>query len=235
MLDARGAHVGQEADRVVGQDLVVPLADGRLHERLIGVGRRSLELGPAHHDAVVGLADHVQQHVGVLVLRPQRPFALRVGVGRDVERVEQLRAPDVVRDVLGERGVDLVQHVLPVEQRPHLADRLITYPGNHAAGVVEDGVDRVPLGPPVVAGARRARGGGARLRRLLVGVGQQVPGAIFAGQVVDPRAHVHHGRERRMRRDVRDLLPVDPHLPAVAERLEVVLAGSQHFSFLSFR
>jgi hypothetical protein len=37
-----------------------------------------------------------------------------------------------------------------------------------------------------------------------------------------------------MRRDVRDLFPVDPHLPAVAERLEVVLASSQHFSFLSF-
>jgi len=31
-----------------------------------------------------------------------------------------------------------------------------------------------------------------------------------------------------MRRDVRDLFPVDPHLPAVTERLEVVLASSQH-------
>ena len=235
MLDARSAHVGQEADRVVGEDLVVPLADGRLHERLVGVGRRGLELGAAHHDAVAGLADHVQQHVGVLVLRPTGPVALRVGVGRDVERVEQLGAPDVVGDVRGERRVDLVQHVLPVEQRPHLADRLVAHPGDHAAGVVEDGVDRLPFGPPVVAGARRARGGGAALGGLVVGVGQQVRGAGLVAEIVDPRADAHHRRERRVRGDVRDLLAVDPHLPAVAERLDVVLAGSQHCSFLGFR
>ena len=152
-----------------------------------------------------------------------------------MERVEQLGAPDVLGDVRGERRVDLVQHVLPVEQRPHLADGLVAHPGDHAAGVVEDGVDRVPFGPPVVAGARRARGGGAALGRLLVGVGQQAGGPGLVGQIVDPRADAHHRRERRVRGDVPDLLAVDPHLPAVAERLDVVLAGSQHFSFLGSR
>jgi hypothetical protein len=142
VLDPRRTHVGEEADRVVAEDLVVPVTDGRLDKRLIGVGRRGLELGPAHHDPVVGLTDHVQQHVGVLVLRSDRTVAFRVGVGRDVKRVEQLRAPDMMGDVLGELGIDLVQYVLPVEQRPHLADRLVTHPGDHAAGFVEDGVDR---------------------------------------------------------------------------------------------
>src|SRR6185437_13032953 len=54
-------------------------------------------------------------------------------------------------------------------------------------------------------------------------------------QIVDPRADAHHLRERRVRRDVPYLLAIDPHLPAVAERLDVVLAGSQHFSFLGSR
>jgi hypothetical protein len=38
-----------------------------------------------------------------------------------------------------------------------------------------------------------------------------------------------------MRGHVLDLFTVDPHLPAVAERLDVILASSQHFSFLGFR
>ncbi len=108
MLDARSAHVGEEADRVIAQDLVVPFADGRLYERLIGVGGRGLELCAPHDDAIVGLARHVQQNVGVLVLRPESTVALRVGVGRDVERVEQLRTADVTGDVRRESRVDLV-------------------------------------------------------------------------------------------------------------------------------
>ena len=40
---------------------------------------------------------------------------------------------DVAGDVLGELGIDLVEHVLAVEQRPHLADRLVADPGDDAA------------------------------------------------------------------------------------------------------
>ena len=134
-------HVGDEADRVLGELGVAPVADRRLHERLVGVGRRRLELGPAHDDAGVGLGDDAQEHVGILVLRAAGAVALGVGVGRDVERVGQRGVADVVADVLGVGRVDLVQHVLAVEERPHLADRLVADAGDDAADVVEDGVD----------------------------------------------------------------------------------------------
>ena len=119
------AHVGDEADGVLRLGGLAPVADGRLDEGLVGVGRRRLELGPANDDAVVVLADDAQQHVRILILRPLGAVALGVGVGRHVEGIAQGGVGDVSADVLGELRVDLVEHVLAVVQRPHLAHRLV--------------------------------------------------------------------------------------------------------------
>ena len=118
-------HVDDEADRVLRQLRVAPVGDRGLREGLVGVGRGGLVLGAAHDDAVVGLAHDVQQHVGVLILRSLGAIALRIGVGGDVERILALGAQDVTLDVARPLRVDLVQHRLAVEQRPHLADRLV--------------------------------------------------------------------------------------------------------------
>ena len=62
--------------------------------------------------------------------------------------------------------------------------------------------------------------------------------SLFDGQDVlneiDPAFSANIARHVR-RAQLLDPFPVDPHLPAVAERLEIVLASSQHCSFLSFR
>ena len=68
MLHPRGAHGGDEADRVVGELAITPVGDRRLDEGLVGVGGGRLELGALDHDAGVRLPHHVQEHVRVLVL-----------------------------------------------------------------------------------------------------------------------------------------------------------------------
>ncbi len=102
MLDSGSVHLGDEADRVVRKLLVAPVADGRLHEGLVRIGGRGLELGAANDDAVVRLADDVEEHVRVLLLRALRAVAFGVGVGRDVKGIERGGAVDVVADVLRE-------------------------------------------------------------------------------------------------------------------------------------
>ena len=87
MFHARRAHVSDEADGVVRQLAVAPVGDRRFDEGLVGVGRRRLELGALDDDPGVGLLDHVQEHVGVLLLRPLGTVPFGIGVGRDVEGV----------------------------------------------------------------------------------------------------------------------------------------------------
>ena len=152
------AHVDDEAERVVGQLVVAPVGNGRLHERLVRVGRRGLVLGAAHDDAVVRLANQMQQHVGVLILRALGAVALGIRVGGHVERVGVQHPVDVARDVLGELRVDLVEDVLAVVERPHLADRLVADPDDDAAQVVHHGVDGAALVVPVLARVRQAAG-----------------------------------------------------------------------------
>jgi hypothetical protein len=87
MLQTRRVHRADEAHRIVRQLVVAPVGDGRLDEGLVGIGGRRLVLGAAHDDAGIRLLHDMQQHVGVLLLRPARAVALGIGVGRDVEDV----------------------------------------------------------------------------------------------------------------------------------------------------
>ncbi|CAK9133808.1 unnamed protein product, partial [Ilex paraguariensis] len=121
------AQVADEAYGVFGLRRVAPVRQPRLGEGLVGIGGSGLVLGAAHDDACIGLLDHVQQHVGVLVLRQARAVALGVGVGRYVEQVATHHAADVGADVGGKARVQLVEHVLAVEQRPHLAHALVAH------------------------------------------------------------------------------------------------------------
>ncbi|MNJ00507.1 hypothetical protein D3C73_1598540 [compost metagenome] len=43
---------------------------------------------------------------------------------------------DVCLDILGELRIDLIEHVLPVEERPHFTDGLVADPGDDAAHLV---------------------------------------------------------------------------------------------------
>ena len=158
-----------QPERVVRELGVAPVRDRRLHERLVGVGRGRLVLRAADDDARVGLAHDVQQHVRILILRPLRAVALRVGVGGHVEQVLAEHPIDVPADVLAEARVDLVQDVLAVVERPHLADGLVAHARHDAADLVHDGVDRRPLVPPVGLRARQLQADGKRLAVLLVG------------------------------------------------------------------
>ena len=228
MRDALRAHVRDEADGVLRQLGAAPVADRRLHERLVRVRRGRLELRAADDDAVVVLADDPKQHVRILILRSLRAVALRVGVRRHVERVADLGAPDVRADVLRELRIDLVQHVLTVEERPHLADRLVADAGHDAADVVEHRVDRASLGVPVGLRQRQLRADRAALARPLVDVRHDVARRRLVRHVVDARPGVDDRPEGRVRRDVRDALAVDPDLAPVADRLAVLVAGPDH-------
>ena len=73
------------------------------------------------------------------------------------------RKIDVAADILGKRGIDLVEHVLPVVERPHLADRLVADAGDDSTDVVHDRVHSAALGLPVLAGPRQLQTDGEAL------------------------------------------------------------------------
>ncbi len=135
-LEIGRAQVADEAHRVIRHRRVAPIGDGRLGEGLIRVRRGGLVLGAAHDDAGVRFPDHVQQHVGILLLRRLRAVALGIGVRRHVKRIVLQHLVDMAADVDGELRIDFVEDVLAVEQRPHFADCLIAHPGDDAADVV---------------------------------------------------------------------------------------------------
>jgi hypothetical protein len=145
-----------------------------------------------------------------------------------VERVGDRRVSDVVADVLRERRVDLVEDVLPVEQRPHLADRLVADAGDDPVQIVEDGLDGGPLRIPVLLRQRELRPDRAALPALGVDVGHDLARRLLVCEVIDPSPSVDDRLERRMRGDIADLLAVDPHLAPVADRLPVFLARPDH-------
>ena len=129
---------------------MTPVADGRLHEGLVRIGGRGLELGAADDDAVIRLANDVEEHVRVLLLRALRPVPFGVGVAGDVKGIERCRAVDVRADVLGEGRLDLRQDVLAVVKRPHLPNGLVTHAGDDTADVVEHGVHGTAFRLPVL-------------------------------------------------------------------------------------
>ncbi len=169
----------------------------------------------------------MQKHIGVLLLRPLRSVALGVGIGRDVKRVEPHDAIDMSADVFRKGGIGLVQNILPVEQRPHLADGLVADPSYDAADLVEDRLDRLAFGVPVGARARQLEGDRADLVGLAA-VAQPLRKLGVVLHVIDARPDIDEGPEHRMRGDVLDPLAIDPNLAAVADRVPVLLSRADH-------
>jgi hypothetical protein len=124
-------------------------------------------------------------------------------------------------------GIDLVQHRPAVEQRPHLTDRLVTDSREHAAELVEDGVDHALLGAPVLARARELRCDRAALA-VVARVRHELACAALVRHVVDARTRVDHRPELGMRRHVPDALAAHPDLAAVAQGRAVLIARADH-------
>ena len=93
-------EVADEADRIVAEFRIAPIGDGRLCEGLVGIGSRGFVFRTANNDSLVGFLDDMQQHVRILVLRRQRPVALRIGIGRDMEGIASNHPVNMVFDIL---------------------------------------------------------------------------------------------------------------------------------------
>ena len=168
----------------------------------------------------------MQQHVGILVLRRFRAIALGIGIRGDVKRIRVENAEDMIADVLRELRVDFVQHVLPVEQRPHLADGFVADARDHATDVFEHRVRRPALVPPVLLAQ-----GELVVDRMNLGVfliGHQVAGGRFMLQVVDAGTDIDQRLERRVRGDVFDPFTVDVDGAAVPNGGFVFFTGPYH-------
>ena len=228
MLDAGPTHVGDEPHRIVRQLVVAPVADRRLDERLVRIGRRGFVLGAAHHDAGIRLLHHVEQHVRILLLRPLRAVALRIGVRRHVERIRRQRAHDVTLDILAELRIDLVQHRLAVPQRPQFADRLVADAHHDAADLVELRIDVGALVVPVLLRLRQLQREVAALAAGVIDIRHGGAVLRLVRHVVQPRPQRHDRPERRMRGHIGNALAVDPDLAAIAQGVEILRTGSEH-------
>ncbi len=225
-LQPRAAKIANKSNGIVGQRVIAPIGDGRLGEGLIGIGGGGFILGAAHHDAGIGFAHHMQQHVRVLILRRLRAVALRIGIGGHVKRVCFQDLADMGFDIAGKLRVDLGQHVLPVEQRPHLAHRLVADAGDDAAHVFQHGIGGAALGPPIPLriGKRIAY----RIDFAVFRDSHHLARGRVMGHVVDAGADVDQRLEHRMRGHIGDLLAIHIDEPAIADRVNVLCAGADH-------
>ncbi len=143
-----------------------------------------------------------------------------------MERIVVRYGLDVAADIGRELRVHLIEHILAVVQRPHLADGLITHTGQHAADGVEHGVGGAALVPRVLLRARQLVG--QRKAAALMLERQDVARRCLVLHVVDPGANVDERLHHRMPRDILDSLPVDIHFAGVANRVPILLAGADH-------
>ena len=126
-----------------------------------------------------------------------------------------------------ESGIDLVQNVLAVVQRPHLADGLVADPGYDAADLVQHRFNRRTFGVPIGLRARQLEGEGADLASTAL-VAQRVGKSWIMLHVIDAGSHIDQRPEHRMRGYVFDALAVDPDLAAIADRIAVLFSRAYH-------
>ena len=168
----------------------------------------------------------MQQHVRILLLRRLGAIAFRVGVGRDVEGIAMQDLADVIANVLRELRIDFVENVLPVEQRPHLADCLVADAGDDAANFLQHRVGGAALVPPVLLRIGQLVADGVDLAALLASQNRARRRLML--HVVDARPDIDERLEHRMNRDVVDALAGDVNFASVADGIAVLGAGADH-------
>ncbi len=225
-LEPGRAEVANEAHRVVGIGGITPIGDRRLGKGLVGVGGGGFIFRAAYDDAGIRFLHDVQQHVGILVLRRFRAVAFGIGIGGDVKRIGVENPEDMIADVLRELRVDLVEHILPVEQRPHLADRLVADACHHAADVFEHRVGGPALVPPILLAQGKLVVDRMNLAVFLIG--HQVARGRFMLQVVDAGPDIDQRLERRVHGDVLYPLAIDVNGATVPNGGFVFFTGPYH-------
>ncbi len=168
----------------------------------------------------------MEQHVRILLLRGLGTVAFGIRIGGHVKRVRLENLVDVSANVRRELRIHLIEYVLPVEQGPHLADGLVSHPRDHAADCVKHSIRSPTLVPPVLLGSGQLVGDGMPLAFLLIG--QSSASSRLMLHVIYTGPHVDHRLEHRMPREILDPLAVDIHLARVADRVQILLAGSNH-------
>jgi len=226
MFDAWRTHLHDAADRIVRELLVRPTGDRRLQKRLVGIGGGGLVFGATQHDPRIGLLCDMHHHVGILVVRPLRTITFRIGIGRDVKEVLLQYPADMTVDIVAETWIDLVEHVPAVEERPHLADRLVADARKDATDVVEIMVDRPPFLVPVRFLGWRSEQGRVALARL--SEAHDLGGPRLVRHVVHAGLEIHDRLESGMRRNMRYALAVDPDLPSIAQPGTILLSATDH-------
>ena len=143
---------------------------------------------------------------------------------KDVELVCPGNMPG---DVGAELRIDLVEHVAPVIERPHLANRLVADTDDDPTDFAQHGIDPGTLVMPVLLAAWRF-GGARELLALLAPIVHHVAEFLLMRHVVHARPHIDDWLECGMCRDIAHPHSVDPDRASVAERVAVFRSGTQH-------
>ena len=107
---------------------------------------------------------------------------------------------DMPLDIFRKAGVDLVQDVGAVPQRPHLAHRFIAHPGDHAANIIHHRIHRDALVHPVLLLPGQFQAD--RVALAVFEVGHRVAGRLRMRHIVDPRPDVDQRLKLRVPGDV---------------------------------
>ena len=169
----------------------------------------------------------MQQHVWILILGRFGPIPFWIGVSGYMEGIVINDPMNMIGDILGKLRIDLVEHVLAIIKRPHLTDGFISHPGDDPADVLKDRIRRVSLVLPILLRIRQFQPYRKWLVFIIVIRHDRCSGCIVL-HVIDPRTDIDQGLEHWVRGDIRHLLAVHEHHPAIANRFAVLLSRSNH-------
>jgi len=155
-----------------------------------------------------------------------RPPALWIGHGMGGEHVVGAHVAVVVADVVAEALPDAVEHRRIHDQTADIAREVVGRPAEQAVRPRGDAPMGLEPALQILARARQQEVGREMVPVLLECHHIAVLGRALA--VVDHGEGVRRVAERRMGRDVLDQFAADIDAPAVADALEIVLAGHQH-------
>lgn len=196
--------------------------------------RREL-LAAAHDYALWGLFDDVERDLLILgrgpllILRLQAAIDLRVaermGEKEIVLHAEAVVIDSVLAEVAKRRRLDAAQFSVPLRQDRDEGSEDIRAASQLAPGLLAPDLAVAPLASQILGRFRDQPGKADAIARLGGFKGHAIPILGRVLQVVDAGKLLDKVPERGMRRDVGDLLAVQPDLAAVPQALDVSGAG----------